>query len=226
MEAATLQFELEEFEYIPATAGTALVRIAGTWRAEAEQDLPPVALLVRTPVGEDRIAPLPDAARDGAKAGAEGSPWRAAFSLAIHVLTTGNATFLLDGEGVQIELPAPRERGADGRVTDRRAAGRELQVANDELRTRVAELERQLEETQQEMKPRQARTVAKAREELDRARADAERERQQRSNAGSRLRSRPRSAPGPRSRPRKGVPRRSCRRRSSPSRSPVPSSSG
>jgi hypothetical protein len=31
--AAPVQFELEEFEYVPATAGTALVRIAGKWHA-------------------------------------------------------------------------------------------------------------------------------------------------------------------------------------------------
>src|SRR5829696_9048556 len=106
MEAATLQFELEEFEYLPATTGTALVRVAGKWRADAEQELPPMALLVWTPLGDDRVTPLPDANRDGATADAEGLPWRAAFSLAIHVLTSGEATFLLAGEGVEVELPA------------------------------------------------------------------------------------------------------------------------
>ena len=49
--AASVEFELEEFEYVPATAGTALVRVAGKWHAEAEQELPPLALLVRTPAG-------------------------------------------------------------------------------------------------------------------------------------------------------------------------------
>ena len=60
--AASVEFELEEFEYVPATAGTALVRVAGKWHAEPEQELPPLALLVRTPLGDDRVEPLPDAA--------------------------------------------------------------------------------------------------------------------------------------------------------------------
>jgi len=126
--AASVEFELEEFEYVPATAGTALVRVAGKWHAEAEHELPSLALLVRTPVGDDRVEALPDAAHAEAAATPDGSPWRAAYSLAIHVLTGGTAAFLLDGEGIQLELPAPTERvrDDDGRTTsDRRAAGRD-----------------------------------------------------------------------------------------------------
>src|SRR3712207_8403970 len=44
----------------------------------------------------------------------DGTGWRAAFSLAIHVLTNGSASFLLDGDGVQVELPQPTERGGAG----------------------------------------------------------------------------------------------------------------
>ena len=109
--AASVEFELEEFEYVPATAGTALVRVAGKWHAEAEHELPSLALLVRTPVGDDRVEALPDAAHAEAAATPDGSPWRAAYSLAIHVLTGGTAAFLLDGEGIQLELHALGRRG-------------------------------------------------------------------------------------------------------------------
>ena len=71
--AVSVQFELEEFEYVPATAGTALVRVSGKWRAQSEQELPPIALLVRSPLGEDRVVPLPDAGGGGAAATPRGS---------------------------------------------------------------------------------------------------------------------------------------------------------
>ena len=107
--AAPVQFELEEFEYVPATAGTALVRIAGKWQAKPKQELPPLTLLVRTPLGDDRVPPLPDAAAATVTATPAGSAWRAAYSVAIHVLTGGSASFLLEADGIQIELPAPSE---------------------------------------------------------------------------------------------------------------------
>ena len=64
--------------------------------------------------------------------------------------------FLLDGEGIELELPAPSERvpDDDGRASgDRRAAGRELQTANERLARRVDELERELEARGEELGP-------------------------------------------------------------------------
>ena len=154
--AASVEFELEEFEYVPATAGTALLRVAGRWHAEAERELPPLGLVVRTPVGDDRVEPLPDAARGAPTATPDGAPWRAAFSVAIHVLTSGSATFVLAGDGVELELPAPGERGEeddDRPQSDRRAVGRELQAANERLVRRVQELEHELESRGEELEP-------------------------------------------------------------------------
>ena len=158
-------FELEAFEYLPATAGTALVRVAGTWQADALEE---PSLVVSTAFGDDRIAPLPDSAG----APVAGAPWRAAFSLALHVLTAGTAAFALEaGDDAAVELPQPSERGEPG--FDRVRAGRELgelRAANDRLTARVEDLEGQLAAAQQELKPRQARTVAKAKEEAERER--------------------------------------------------------
>jgi chromosome segregation ATPase len=169
-------FELEEFEYLPATAGTALVRVAGSWLAE---DVSQPALLVRTPFGDDRVDPLPDSAGEPVT----GAPWRAAFSLALHVITGGTAQFALDAGDLQVELPPPSERGAAGGF-DRVAAGRELgelRAANERLTKRVAELDAEVDSSKRELKPRQARTVAKAKEE-------AERERTTRADMEKRLR--------------------------------------
>ena len=97
-------FEVEEFEFVDAAPGLALVRLSGRWQAEEPKgDVALVAWL-----GGERIplSPLP------APTAGEGS-WRGAYSAAPELLTDPAAAFELEPpRGDPVTLPAPVEHGA------------------------------------------------------------------------------------------------------------------
>jgi hypothetical protein len=96
-------FEVEEFEYVDAAPGLALVRLSGSWQAgDPKGDVGLVAWL-----GGERIplSPLP------APPAVEGS-WRAAYSAAPELLADPAAAFELEPpRGDVVTLPAPVAHG-------------------------------------------------------------------------------------------------------------------
>lgn len=101
---ASPTFTVDEFEYVEAGPGLALLRLAGTWRAGA----PAIAVPLVAVSGDERLTlpPLPaPPASDGT--------WRAAYSAPAEVLHDASATFELEPPaGRAIELPRPVEHGA------------------------------------------------------------------------------------------------------------------
>jgi hypothetical protein len=97
-------FTVEEFEYVEAGPGLALLRLAGVWRAGD----PPVDVALVAVSGDGRLTlpPLPaPPAGDGA--------WRAAYSADPELLRDPATTFALDPPaGPPIPLPRPDEHGA------------------------------------------------------------------------------------------------------------------
>jgi hypothetical protein len=101
---ASPTFSVEEFEYVEAGPGLALLRLSGRWRAgDPMLDVPLVAL-----AGGERVelSPLP------APPSADGA-WRAAYSASPELLRDVSASFELEPPaGPAIPLPRPVEHGA------------------------------------------------------------------------------------------------------------------
>jgi hypothetical protein len=101
---ASPTFTVDEFEYVEAGPGLALLRLAGRWRAGA----PALAVPLVAVSGDERLTlpPLPaPPASDGT--------WRAAYSAPSEMLHDAAATFELEPPaGRAIELPRPVEHGA------------------------------------------------------------------------------------------------------------------
>jgi hypothetical protein len=100
---ASPTFAVEEFEYVEASPGLALLRLAGTWRAGA----PPLAVALVAVSEDERLTlsalPAPPAS-DGS--------WRAAYSASPALLRDAAVTFELEPPaGNPIPLPRPAEHG-------------------------------------------------------------------------------------------------------------------
>jgi hypothetical protein len=106
-------FSVEEFEYVEAGPGLALLRLAGTWAAGEPHG--GVALVAAVRGERLPLSPLPAPQ-------AAGDFWRAAYSASPELLRDESATFELEPpSGAPIELPRPMPHGA--------AAAPERQVA-------------------------------------------------------------------------------------------------
>lgn len=100
----TPTFAVDEFEYVEAGPGLALVRLAGSWLAGA----PELAVPLVAVSGGERVplSPLP------APPSPDGS-WRAAYSASPELLRDADAVFELEPPaGPPIALPRPIEHGA------------------------------------------------------------------------------------------------------------------
>ncbi len=71
----TARFELDRLQRVDASASTALLRVAGAWRADPEQPVEGIAL----ELDGRRFEPLPDPLAGTVVATPGGSTWRAAF---------------------------------------------------------------------------------------------------------------------------------------------------
>jgi hypothetical protein len=101
---STPAFEVETFEYVDAGPGVALLRLSGTWGADAPLD--DVELVAVAGGQRVALAPLPTP-------GADDGSWRAAYSASPELLSDPDATFELEpADGDPIQLPAPVEHGA------------------------------------------------------------------------------------------------------------------
>ena len=139
-----MAFVADEFEYVATDAELALLRLSGRWTGEAPAGC---LLVVATGAGEQRFAPLPQAA--------DADPWRAAYTVPAAIVDDAEARhWLAPPEGGRLELPAPIEHGTSARViAELRARVTELEelVARVRLRIevgddRLAEIERRAEE--------------------------------------------------------------------------------
>jgi hypothetical protein len=132
--------EVHEFEYVAAEGDLALLRLAGMWRGAA-----PDGDCVLVVDDEHRFDPLPQAAA--------GSSWRAAYSVPLDVVESGDGFVLATPGGEWVDLPQPIEHGTAAQViAGLRERLDELEALVDRLRTRIdagddrlAEIERRAE---------------------------------------------------------------------------------
>src|SRR4051812_26837800 len=103
----TVAFEVERFERVDASAGTALLRLAGTFTAESSTDLRPPELVVDDGRRTRRVAPLPDPAASAPGADPDGRGWRAAFPVPADLLEGGRVAYALQASDAVIDLPRP-----------------------------------------------------------------------------------------------------------------------
>jgi hypothetical protein len=125
VDPASPTFAVEEFEYVEASPGLALLRLAGTWQTG---DPPLAVALVALSAGERlRLSALP------APPAGDGS-WRAAYSASPALLRDASVTFELEPpSGEPIPLPRPVEHGtAPSRPAPRRVAAIAAAVAEPE----------------------------------------------------------------------------------------------
>src|SRR4051794_30031188 len=112
----TVAFEVERFERVDASAGTVLLRLAGTFRADAPTELRLPELVVDDGRRARRIMPLPDPSAGAPAADPDGRAWRAAFPVPADVLESGRIAYALDASDAVIDLPRPaRTRAAPPR---------------------------------------------------------------------------------------------------------------
>src|SRR3954447_684585 len=103
------EFDVERFERVEASSGTALLRLSGTFTAEPPADLGTPELVIDNGRDARRVAALPDPS--GRAHG--GRDWRAAFPVPAALLEGGKIAFALSTSGAGIiDLPDPRpQRG-------------------------------------------------------------------------------------------------------------------
>jgi len=117
-------FDVERFEHVAATPGTALLRVAGRWRSDQRERLSPPMLVVDDGRRTHRLAALPGPDDAAPSAGPDAPVWRAAFSAPIDLLADAKTVFALDaGQNLIVDLPRPAE-GRRQRPAERFALAR------------------------------------------------------------------------------------------------------
>src|SRR5687767_14670642 len=111
-DAMGFAFDVERFERIDASADTALLRLSGRWRADAEVSLGVPVLLVDDGRRAHPVKPLPDPSGGAASTSPAGSEWRAAFPVPQALLTARSAFALRAGAAGVVEIPRPGARDA------------------------------------------------------------------------------------------------------------------
>ncbi|HEX6388815.1 MAG TPA: hypothetical protein VFZ89_05205, partial [Solirubrobacteraceae bacterium] len=96
MSPGTPQFEVDRFEHVAASPGTALLRIAGRWRADARERLPPPILVVDDGRRTHRLQALPGPDDASPLAAPEGPEWRTAFSAPADLVNKERVVFALE----------------------------------------------------------------------------------------------------------------------------------
>src|SRR3954447_19812971 len=99
--AVSVAFEVDRFERVDASSGTALLRLAGHF--DVEVDGGPV-LVVDDGRRSQEISPLPDPSRVAGRA------WRGAFAVPTELLESGRVAYALRVGGSFIDLPRPAGR--------------------------------------------------------------------------------------------------------------------
>jgi hypothetical protein len=108
----SVRFEVEGFEQVQATPGTALLRLSGRWQAEVRERLAPPMLVIDDGRRTHRVAALPGPDEANPLAGPDAPLWRAAFA-APAALLGSRCAFALDvGRGGLIDIPRPGARAA------------------------------------------------------------------------------------------------------------------
>src|SRR3954452_20751206 len=104
----TVAFEVERFERVDASSGTALLRLAGTFRADVPTELPSPELVIDDGRRSQLVSALPDPSAGAPAADPDGRTGRAAFPVPSELLDGGRIAYALETRdaGV-IDLPAP-----------------------------------------------------------------------------------------------------------------------
>src|SRR4051812_5526644 len=101
-------FDVERFERVDASSGTALLRLSGTFTSETPTEIGRPELVVDDGRNASRVHPLPDPAGGSPSADAGGREWRAAFPVPASLLDGGRVAFALEASGAGvIDLPRP-----------------------------------------------------------------------------------------------------------------------
>jgi chromosome segregation ATPase len=179
---ARQRFEVDQFEYLKASADTVLLRLAGRW-PEDMSGPDQAVLVVLGPLRPARLAPVPPAPA------VHGGIWRAAYSAPLSLVLRPGVSFTLEGaDGRRWPLPEPVERGstraqpADERAVAAlrdelaRAAAERLRLNErlELLESERAELERELAEVRAAAIDTH-RSQQRLRDDLVRAEAELER---------------------------------------------------
>jgi predicted nucleic acid-binding Zn-ribbon protein len=144
-------FTLERFEYLPAGADLALLRLTGRWAAPADGH-PDCSLLLMAGERREWLDAVPQPGTQS------GGPWRAAYSAPLDLVEAPGTRFLLvppDGHRVALSPPAPHaaaprepdappRRGFTGWVESRRRLQRDLAAAEQATADERARAEREL----------------------------------------------------------------------------------
>jgi hypothetical protein len=156
-------FELDEFEAVPATPDSVLLRIAGRWTREPG-DCELVARSAGSSHTLDALPPLP----------ASGDIWRAAFSATRTLVERDDVQFkLVPSHGRRVRLPRPASRSASAAAAPARERERFLALLesanerSDQLERALA-AERELAEERLAALRSTGRKLAKARAHLER----------------------------------------------------------
>src|SRR5829696_950351 len=106
MEASmvSVAFEVDRFERVDASPGTALLRLSGRFDG-AVRDVP--SLVVDDGRSTRTVAPLPDPS--GGRPGAGGA-WRGAFPVPLELLESGRVAYALRAGAGVVDLPRPAGR--------------------------------------------------------------------------------------------------------------------
>src|SRR4051794_3567781 len=103
----TVAFEVERFERVDASSGTALLRLAGTFRSDAPTELAAPELVVDDGRRPRHVSPLPDPAAAAPGADPAGRIWRAAFPVPAEMLEGTRVAYALRASDATIDLPHP-----------------------------------------------------------------------------------------------------------------------
>jgi hypothetical protein len=110
----TLTLETELFEFVPAAAGTMLLRIEARWHSETREPLPIPTLIIDDGRRSQRLPPLPGPDTFTPRAGPEPELWRATYAAPEQATQGSRVAFALDlGSGRIVDLPplSPRGKG-------------------------------------------------------------------------------------------------------------------
>ena len=103
-----IEFELDTFEFVRASASTALVRVCGRWRAEGSRLLPAPLLTVVSLGQRHRLQPV--AGTPAPRTALDAAPWAGGFAAPMGLVKSGEAWTIEIGTELIFALPALHER--------------------------------------------------------------------------------------------------------------------
>src|SRR5947199_103260 len=158
------RFDVDQFEYLTASADTGLLRLAGRWPNGEQVPEEPV-LVALGPLRPARLEPVPPAPA------VNGGIWRAAYSAPLSLITRSGLRWQLQADdGRSWALPTPNERGAS---RTQQIDSRAVAALRDELERAAGERARLTERVQAVEADRYEADIKELRDALQRERERA-----------------------------------------------------